>query len=270
MPRANRYFIPGKVWHLTHRCHEKKYHLQFARDRRRYLHWLRESRRRYGLHVLNYMITSNHAHLLVIDRGEPEAISRSLQLMAGRTGQEYNDRKQRHGAFWEDRYHATAVETGEHFHACMVYIDLNMVRAGAVRHPIEWPWCGYYELQHPRVRGSGVDFDNLMALYRVEGIEPLQEISRRNVETALRMEGGAMRRNGSWSESVAVGSEEYVRQAKEELGRRAEGRDLVSEDGCWVLRESAVSYSAVFQPEKVDLSIENRPFWEIYPDFSVD
>jgi putative transposase len=30
-----------------------------------------------------------------------------MQLIAGRTAQEYNRRKNRQGAFWEDRYHAT-------------------------------------------------------------------------------------------------------------------------------------------------------------------
>ena len=34
----------------------------------------------------------------------------SIKLIAGRTGQEYNQRKDRKDAFWEDRYHATAVE----------------------------------------------------------------------------------------------------------------------------------------------------------------
>jgi hypothetical protein len=36
MPRANRHFLPGQLWHLTHRCHEKAFLLKFARDRRRY------------------------------------------------------------------------------------------------------------------------------------------------------------------------------------------------------------------------------------------
>ena len=27
----------------------------------------------------------------------------------------------------------------------MVYIELNMVRAGMVRHPQQWPWCSYQE-----------------------------------------------------------------------------------------------------------------------------
>jgi putative transposase len=72
-----------------------------------------------------------------------------MQLIAGRTGQGYNERKGRHGAFREDRYHATAIETDEHLHRCMVYIDLNMVRAGVVRHPVKWAPRGYHEIQQP-------------------------------------------------------------------------------------------------------------------------
>jgi putative transposase len=74
------------------------------------------------------MVTSNHIHLLVKDTGQ-DGIAQSMQLIAGRTAQEYNERKGRHGAFWEDRYHATAIEANEHLHRCLVYIDLNMVRA---------------------------------------------------------------------------------------------------------------------------------------------
>jgi len=55
MPRANRYFLPGHVWHITHRSHQRKFFLKFARDRRRYLRWLLESKKRFGLSVLNYM-----------------------------------------------------------------------------------------------------------------------------------------------------------------------------------------------------------------------
>jgi hypothetical protein len=46
MPRANRYFLPGYVWHM-HRCHQRKFLLKLARDRRRYLHWLFEARKRF-------------------------------------------------------------------------------------------------------------------------------------------------------------------------------------------------------------------------------
>jgi putative transposase len=70
---------------------------------------------------------------LIKDTG-PNVIARSMQLIAGRTGQGYNERKGRHGAFWEDRFMPPLLKTDEYLHRCMVYIDLNMVRAGVVRH----------------------------------------------------------------------------------------------------------------------------------------
>ena len=85
-----------------------------------------------------------------------------MQLIAGRTGQEYNQRKNRKGAFWEDRYHATAVESGSHLIQCLVYIDLNMVRAGVISHPEEWPFSGYNEIQRPRERYGLIDHDRLI------------------------------------------------------------------------------------------------------------
>jgi len=43
MPRANRHFIPGHVWHIAHRCHKKEFLLKFSRDRSRWVDWLSDS-----------------------------------------------------------------------------------------------------------------------------------------------------------------------------------------------------------------------------------
>ena len=69
MPRANRHRGAGQVWHITERCHRRQFLLKFARDRRAWVGWLYEARRRFGLCVLDYQVTSNHVHLLVLDRG---------------------------------------------------------------------------------------------------------------------------------------------------------------------------------------------------------
>ena len=98
MTRANRHYIPGCIWHITHRCHKKEFLLKFARDRSRFVMWLGEARSRFGLQVLNYSITSNHVHLLVKDHGSKSCIPAAIQLIAGRTGQEFNQRKSRKGA----------------------------------------------------------------------------------------------------------------------------------------------------------------------------
>src|SRR5688572_10723949 len=184
MPRANRYFVPGQIWHITQRCHESEFLLRFARDRRRYLSWAFEARKRFGLCVLDYAVTSNHVHLLAKDT-MAGAIIRSMQLIAGRTAQEFNLRKRRQGAYWEDRYHATAVETGEHLQRCVVYIDLNMVRAGVVRHPGEWPHGGYREIQHPPERYALIDLAELSESCGFESVREFQRAHRDWVSAAL-------------------------------------------------------------------------------------
>ena len=113
MARANRHFIPGQIWHLTHRCHKREFLLKFSRDRNRWIEFLFKAKQRYQLSILNFIATSNHIDLIVSDANKTDAIPRTMQFVAGRLGQEYNRRKNRRGTFWEDRYHATAIESGD-------------------------------------------------------------------------------------------------------------------------------------------------------------
>jgi len=235
MPRAKRHFLPGYDRHITHRCHKKEFLLKFERDRRAWISWLFEAKKRYKLHVLNYMATSNHVHLLVLDSGERDTIPRSMQLIAGRTAQEFNQRKQRKGAFWEDRYHATAVETNHHLISCLTYIDLNMVRAGAVAHPSEWPSSGYHEIQKPRERYSIIDHRLLMDLVRVPSIEAFQRAHKTWIEQTLAK--AELVRESKWTDSIAVGSKNFVETIKGKLGVRAKRRRVSGTDDESALRD---------------------------------
>jgi len=229
MARANRHYSPGLVWHLTHRCHKREFLLKFARDKRAWFHWMLEAKKNFGLCILNYIITSNHIHLLVLDKegNDGQVISRSLHLAAGRVAQEYNNRKNRSGAFWEDRYHATAIETGEHFIRCITYIDLNMVRANVVRHPSEWPFGGYFELQQPRERLRNQLIEGREVL-RLLGMRDLNQLRRVRTEwLGMAHRWGFLERDAQWTESVAIGGRRFREKVLERLGRTAE----LNEDG---------------------------------------
>lgn len=237
MPRANRIFSAGRVWHITHRCHQRSFLLKFVRDRRRWRHWLFEARRRYGLSVLDYIVTSNHVHLLCADQGNGE-IPRSLQLIAGRTAQEFNSRKNRKGAFWEDRYHATAVQTDSHLTRCISYIDLNMVRARAVRHPKEWEVSGYNEIQSPWQRKRIIDFETLMKFLGVKSHEELAALQNRLLDEEIR----ASRRDPIWTEAVAVGDDNYLQDLKNTLSTRGFHKHITGERDTRALREQDPCY----------------------------
>ena len=212
--------------------------LKFARDRRLWRAWLYEARRRFGLCVLDYTATSNHVHLVVCDRDQGE-IAASLQLIEGCTGQAFNRRKRRGGAFWEDQYHATAVETGEHVARCVVYVDLNMVRAGVVQHPAEWAVGGYPEIQQERERYRIVDREALAEALGMEVTE-LTKTHRDWVETALRESRRG--REPQWTESIAVGSRSFVEQVQRELGGRGRHREVEQAGEDFLLREPAEAY----------------------------
>lgn len=294
MPRANRYFLPDHVWHITHRCHKKEFLLKFAKDRANWIKWLFEAKKRYGLEVLNYAVTSNHVHLLVYSDGRREVIPRSIQLIAGRTAQEYNNRKKRKGAFWEDRYHATAVDTDDHLIRCLIYIDLNMVRAGVVNHPAEWKHGGYHELIDPAQRYRIIARDRLVTLLGFD--ENMSTIYEGWIQASLAHQ---CTQQSFWTDSIAVGGRAFVERVKELLAGKVSRRHIrETEDrapysasesprGCRpenagvkqfnvadlpgsrdskMLREPEAAYNAYFGDKKGLLSTENGLFWDVYSD----
>jgi putative transposase len=245
VPRANRYFLPGHIWHITQRCHKQDFLLKFAYDRRAWIRWLFEAKKRFGLSILNYIATSNHIHLLVKDRGRNE-IPKSIQLVAGRVAQEFNQRKKRKGAFWEDRYHATAIAADGHFARCLTYIDLNMVRAGVVKDPADWPESGYAEMMRSRQRYNLLDCEALAELLGTTDLSEIQSARRSWAEEAVRR--NSLARDPCWTESLAVGDEQYVVDVKAGLGFKGRNRTVRKGDGGFVLRESEADY-AILPPK---------------------
>ena len=260
MARAQRHYLPGYIWHITHRCHKKEFLLKFSKDRRRYLLWLYEAKKRYGLKILNYMVTSNHIHLLVVGDDRRDVIPKSMQLIAGRTGQEFNQRKERKGAFWEDRYHATAIEDGDHFFRCCAYIDLNMVRAGVVFHPSQGLFSGYNEIQKPRRKNVLIDYGKIMELV---GADNYDQVRRDHQGWSAELLGNGNGRDDKWTKSIAVGSKDFVDKVKAKLGVLAKGRDARKTEAGFQLREPANSYMHHFEAQKDNIGPENSYFWNI-------
>jgi REP element-mobilizing transposase RayT len=57
----------------------------------------------------------------------------------------FNKHHGRRGTLWMDRYKSVVVEDGEALRTMATYIDLNPVRAGLVKDPKDYRWCGYAE-----------------------------------------------------------------------------------------------------------------------------
>ena len=60
----------------------------------------------------------------------------------------------------------------------LVYIDMNMVRAGVVRHPAKWAHGGYREIQQPPKRYRIIDIPALMEPGGFNDIATMQQQHR--------------------------------------------------------------------------------------------
>ncbi|MFW5803161.1 MAG: transposase, partial [Verrucomicrobiota bacterium] len=110
MPRRSVSWIKTRCcYHVTQRCQERRYLLRFKKDRRQYLRRLREATDRHAVSVLNYMVTSNHVHLLLA-ADKAAHVSTVMQYVSGSIAQDYNRRKERQGSFWSGRYRPTLIK----------------------------------------------------------------------------------------------------------------------------------------------------------------
>ena len=123
---------------------------------------------------------------------------------------------------------------------CIVYIDMNMVRAGVVEHPAQWKHGGYNEIQSPRRKYILIDYQTLMRLTGFEAYEKFQVAHRRWVQAAV--DKANLIRESHWTESIAVGSETFVAAVKKQMHHLAKGRIIRSSTEVCELRDPEAYY----------------------------
>lgn len=208
MPRRKRGFGPGGACcHITQRCTNGEYLLKFKCDRRNYVRRLSEGLSRHAVSLLNYVVTCNHSHLLVWSE-RPSEVTGLMQYLAGTTAQDYNRRKKRRGAYWGDRYHVTLIQSGPHLSRCLLYIDMNMVRAGVVAHPSDWETGGSRELMGIASDSALIDQAAVVRLLTCGDMADLRNWHERTLcELCARTEHP---REPWWTGAVAVGDRGWV------------------------------------------------------------
>ena len=136
--------------------------------------------------------------------------------------------------------HCTVIQDGEHLLNCIRYVDLNMVRAGEVRHPANWPACGYDELTGKRKRYRIIDTKHLVARTGMQSVADLHAWYREGSERKLAER--RMEREAHWAESLAVGERRFIDRMRREYDRRAQFVTDQAPDGAWHVRETRTPY----------------------------
>jgi putative transposase len=142
MARLPRLTVPGYPHHIIQRGNNRQAIFSTSADYELLLSLIDEHARKQHVAVHGYVLMSNHFHLLATPDTE-EGIPQMMQAVGRRYVRNYNMRQQRTGTLWEGRYRSTLIQAERHLLACMVYMDLNPVRAAMVVDPADYPWSSH-------------------------------------------------------------------------------------------------------------------------------
>jgi putative transposase len=142
MARLPRLTVAGYPHHVIQRGNDRQAIVRDDQDRQRLLDLWFEHARTFKVAIHAWVIMDNHFHLLLTPE-TPEGVPQMMQAVGRAYVRYFNLRHQRTGTLWEGRYRSNLIESERYLLACMVYIDLNPVRAGMVARPEDFRWSSH-------------------------------------------------------------------------------------------------------------------------------
>ncbi|HYJ19222.1 MAG TPA: transposase [Burkholderiales bacterium] len=142
MARLPRFFVQGETLHVIQRGNNRIPIFSANHDYLFFLDCLQQASTEHGLVIHAYVLMSNHVHILASPQHEA-SLPKTFQSVGRRYVQHFNHAYKRTGTLWEGRYRATLIDSEHYLLTCMLYIELNPVRAGMVDHPADYPWSSY-------------------------------------------------------------------------------------------------------------------------------
>ena len=142
MARLPRLTVTGYPHHVILRGNNRHDIFLSVADYQRMLDLLFEHSRAQKVDVHGYVLMGNHLHLLLTPQ-EDQALPKMMQAVGRSYVQAFNKRHSRTGTLWEGRYRSTLIQTDRYLLACMVYIDLNPLRAQMVTQPEDYVWSSF-------------------------------------------------------------------------------------------------------------------------------
>ncbi len=151
MARLSRLTLPGHPHHVIQRGNNRQAIFTFSADYQTMLDLLDENARKFNVAIHAYVLMGNHFHLLATP-ATADGLPQMMQAVGRRYVRYFNDSQKRTGTLWEGRYRSTLIQSERYLLACMVYIDLNPVRADMAVQAKDYPWSS-----HSHYLGARID-----------------------------------------------------------------------------------------------------------------
>lgn len=138
MPRIGRVIVVGLAHHITQRGNYRQKVFEKREDYIKYINWINEYSKKYGIQIQAYCLMNNHVHFIAIPNNK-DSISKTFDYTHMRYSQYKNIEKKASGHLWQGRFYSCVLDERHEIEA-MRYIERNPVRAKLVKKAWEWEW----------------------------------------------------------------------------------------------------------------------------------
>ena len=143
MPRTARVAPEGHVYHILTRGNNRQDVFKDEEDYKKYLETLQRYKEKYTFKLYHYVLMRNHVHLVLEPTERGGTLAEIMKGINLSYAQYYKNRYKHTGHFWQDRYKSIIISKDSYLLACGSYVELNPVRAKAVKDPKEYKWSSY-------------------------------------------------------------------------------------------------------------------------------
>ncbi|WP_186576067.1 transposase [Aquibacillus kalidii] len=169
MVRQSRKLSYNGMYHLMLRGINRQVIFEDDQDRIRFLDTLKRFKEVSGSQIYGYCLMDNHIHLLM--KEIEETVSKVVQRISSSYVYWYNNKYDRCGHLFQDRFKSEPVEDPRYFLTVLRYIHQNPVKAGLSSSVFESNWTSIVEyLANPQI----VDIDLALTLFSSDNDKSLQ------------------------------------------------------------------------------------------------
>ena len=143
MARRPRLFIRNIPYHIIQRGNNRIPIFVRDEDYLFFLKVLKEAKAKHPCFIYSYCLMPNHFHLLVEPEKEESSISLLIKLLGAKYVHYFNRSYNRSGTLWGGRFKCSLIDKELYFLTCLLYIEMNPVRAGILNSPEFYRWSSY-------------------------------------------------------------------------------------------------------------------------------
>ena len=147
MARKSRTSIISSFVHVMVQGINKEFIFEENQNKKKYLNLLFSNIKKFNVDIISDCVMDNHSHL-VFHFKEIEEISKLMHIINTLYAKWYNDKYDRVGYVFRDRYKIEEIQDLHHLYSCIKYVHNNPVKAGIVENPLDYKYSSYRDYMY--------------------------------------------------------------------------------------------------------------------------